>query len=135
MILLYSKLIIEQFIRLQAHGFSAEETRDYIQEHYEKKPCLDTIYRHRKSPIGKEMLEELIRQQERSILKQDTANPPLAMKYRSDLIGKMMDKLLPDLAHIESEHTEQITKIEVIWHADSKTSNKLSTSPKPTNIP
>ena len=52
------------------------------------------------------MLQELIRHQERSILKADSSDPALAMRYRSDLIGKMMDKLLPDLVY--SEHKEDV---------------------------
>jgi len=100
---LYAKIIVEEIIRLQAHGFSAEETREYLQEHYQKKPALNTIYNYRKSPIGQEILEELIRQQERSILKTDSTNPTLAMKYRSDLIGKLMDKILPTKQEIRTD--------------------------------
>lgn len=112
---LYSKIITEEIIRLQAHGFSAEETRDYLQKEYDIRPALNTIYKHRRSPVGVEMLQELIRQQERDILKSSTENRALALKYRSDLIGKLMDKLLPDLANIETSHTERIEEIKVLW--------------------
>ena len=103
---MYSKLITEEIIRLQANGFTAEETLTNLQEHHNIKPHLNTIYNHRTSPVGVEMLQELIRHQERSILKADSSDPALAMRYRSDLIGKMMDKLLPDLVY--SEHKEDV---------------------------
>ena len=102
---LYSKTVTEEIIRLQANGFSAQETRTYLQDNQQINPALNTIYKHRRSPIGQEMLQELIRHQERSILKADSTEPALAMKYRSDLIGKMMDKLMPNLNYIASEQT------------------------------
>ena len=133
---MYSRIITEEIIRLQAHGFTVKETQNYLQEHYSVKPSRNTISRHRCSPIGKEMLEELIRQQERSILKQDTESPQLAMRYRSDLIGKMMDKLLPTLANVETTHTERIEEIKVLWlKKDELTpTHKLRATPKPITI-
>ena len=114
MILLYSKLITEEIVRLQANGFSGEETRTYLKEHYEINPGINTIYRHRHSPIGLEMLNELIRHQERSILKADSNDPALAMNYRDKLIDKMMDKLMPDLNYVASD--QNINKTEAITH-------------------
>ena len=108
---LYQKSITEEIIRLQANGFSAEETRAYLKKEKDIEPALNTIYKHRRSPIGVEMLNELIRHQERSILKADSSDPSLAMKYRADLIAKMMDKILPDLTY--SEHKEDININEV----------------------
>ena len=60
------------------------------------------------------MLYELIRHQERDILKSSTEEDrELAMKYRDKLIEKLMDRLLPRLTQIESRHTEEDVKIDV----------------------
>ena len=104
---MYTKIITEEIIRLQANGFTAEETRTYLKDNYQINIGLNTVYRHRHSPIGHEMLMELIRHQERSILKADSTNPALAMKYRADLISKIADKVMPDL--IYSKHKEDVT--------------------------
>jgi hypothetical protein len=122
-ILLYSKLVTEEIIRLQANGFSAEETRTYLKENNNINPGLNTIYRHRKSPIGLEMLNELIRHQKRSILKADASDPALAMNYRDKLIGKYMDKLMPDLAYVATDTTIN-AKVEVIKHIDGLNSDE-----------
>jgi len=100
--LLYSKIIIEEIIRFQALGFSAEETRIALKDKYGKQPALNTIYKYRRSPIGQEMIEELIRHQERDILKADSENIGLAMKYRD----KLLALLLPQ--KIMSYHKEDV---------------------------
>jgi hypothetical protein len=109
---LYSKIITEEIVRLQANGFTAEETREYLKENHQISIGLNTVYRHRHSPVGVEMLQELIRHQERSILKADSTSPALAMKYRDKLIEKMINKIMPDLvyskAEVKSESTEQV---------------------------
>jgi len=107
---------------LQANGFTIKETQDYLEEHYQIKPHRNTIHAHRHSPIGQEMLHELIRHQERSILKADSNDPSLAMKYRSDLIGKMMNKLMPDLNFVASEQT--INKKEEVTHTINVTADQ-----------
>ena len=109
---MYSKIITQEIIRLQANGFTITETQAYLTEHYQINPHRNTVHAHRHSPIGVEMLQELIRHQERSILKANETNPALAMKYRSDLIGKIADKLMPDLNYTASD----INKNEVITH-------------------
>ena len=111
---LYAKTVIEEIIRLQANGFSAEETRAFLKEEKNIEPALNTIYKHRRSPIGHEMLMELIRHQERSILKADSTNPALAMKYRADLISKIADKVLPDLVYSRHEEDVNIVNRNVI---------------------
>ena len=134
---MYSKLVIEEIIRLQALGFSGEETRETLQNKFGIRPCLDTVYRHRRSPIGAEMLHELIRHQERDILKADSEGQrQIAMRYRDKLIEKLMDKLMPDLAQIESTHTERIEEIKVLWlKNESNTDNKLRTTQRATTVP
>ena len=108
---MYPKHITHEIIRLQANGFTIRETQAYLKEHYQINPHRNTVHSHRHSPIGIEMLNELIRHQERSILKADSTDPQSAMRYRADLIGKMMNKLMPDLNYVSSEQTikEEIT--------------------------
>ena len=83
---MYSKIITQRIIELQAKGFSAEETKKILLEKDGLDISVDTIYRHRKSPVGQELIAELIRQQERSIVRADSTDPPLAMKYRNELL-------------------------------------------------
>ena len=107
---MYPKIITEEIIRLQASGFTIKETQEYLHEHYQIQPHRNTVHIHRHSPIGQEMLFELIRHQQRSILKADSSDPALAMKYRSDLIGKIADKIMPDLVYSKHESDVNITE-------------------------
>jgi hypothetical protein len=83
---MYPKIITEKIIELQAKGFSAEETRSYFQQEQGLKIGLNTVYRPRKSVVGQEIADEMVRTQQRSILKQEEKNPALAMKYRNELL-------------------------------------------------
>jgi hypothetical protein len=113
---MYPKTVTSQIIHYQALGFTASETQDVLQEKFNIKPHLNTIYNHRRSPYGVEILCELIRHQERDILKCSTAEDrELAMKYRDKLIEKLMDRLLPKRfeADVKSQHTEKILHVMV----------------------
>lgn len=83
---MYPRTVTERIIELQAKGFSAEETRQAILEQNDVKICVDTIYKHRKGAVSREIADETLKQQQRSILKQDNANPELAMKFRNELL-------------------------------------------------
>jgi len=107
--LMYSKMVTEKIIEYQALGFSAEETKTAFLDKTGKAPCLNTIYKHRRSPVGMEMLRELIRHQERSILKTDNEHErALAMRYRDSLIGKLMDRLMPPVIRQEINETRTL---------------------------
>src|SRR3972149_9549354 len=105
---MYPKIVTEKIIEYQALGFSGEETREALQGKIGIHPCLNTIYAHRHSPIGIEMLHELIRHQERDILKADVDAKGLAMKYRQKMIEFIGDRVCPPVLReeIRSEHTE-----------------------------
>jgi len=83
---MYPRNITERILELQAKGFTAEETRLAIKEQNDKEIGLATIYRHRTGTASKEIADETLKQQQRSILKQEQANPQLAMKYRNELL-------------------------------------------------
>jgi hypothetical protein len=89
---MYPRQVTELIIYYQALGFSAEETRKALKEQNGININLNTIYKHRRSPIGQEMINELIRQQQRDILKADSENKPLAMKYRNELLKLLLQK-------------------------------------------
>jgi len=90
---MYPKQITERILELQAKGFSAEETRQAIKEQNGVGIALDTIYRHRKGAVSHEIAEETFKQQQRSILKQDQANPELAMRYRNELLKLLIPQI------------------------------------------
>ncbi len=92
---MYSKIIIQKIIDYQARGLSAEETKQALSERDHVKIHINTIYTLRKSPVGKEILEELIRQQERDISRADSEDRSEAMKYRNELIKIYAQILLP----------------------------------------
>lgn len=111
---MYAKTVTEKIIHYQALGFTGEETRNALQEDFGIHPCLNTVYKHRRSPVGVEMLCELIRHQERDILKaSSTEQREIAMKYRDKLIEKLMDRLFPRLTQIDSHHTQEDVTVEV----------------------
>jgi hypothetical protein len=83
---MYPKLVTEKIIELQAKGFSAEETRSYFKQEQDLNIGINTIYRHRKSVVGQEIADEMVRAQQRSIRRQEEKNPGLAMKYRNELL-------------------------------------------------
>jgi hypothetical protein len=100
--------VTEKIVEYWALGFSAEETKQALLEKFEIKVCLNTIYKHRHSLTGQDLIDELIRRQERAITKADADNPALAMKYRD----KLLEKLIPQ----RIEATGEITKTERIFH-------------------
>jgi hypothetical protein len=83
---MYARSITQRIVELQAHGFSATETQKALNEQYSINIGINTVYRHRKSDVGQEIIEELIRQQERDILKSDSDDRELAMRYRNELL-------------------------------------------------
>lgn len=93
---MYPRTVTDKIVEYWALGFSAEETRKVFKKDGVS-ICIDTIYKHRHSLSAKNLIDELLRRQERAIFKADTDNPELAMKYRDSLLRI----LLP--AHIEQK--------------------------------
>ena len=86
----YPKTVTEKIVEYWALGFSAEETRQALYDKQQVKVCLNTVYKHRHSLTAQDLIDELIRRQERAITKADAENPALAMKYRDKLLEKLM---------------------------------------------
>ena len=99
----YPKNFTEKIVELEAHGFTADETVSYFKEHGYNHVGLATVYRHRKGLLAAEITEETARQQRRSILKQDEANPQLAMKYRNELLKLLIPQRIEALTYNRSE--------------------------------
>ena len=88
-ILTFSKLITQKIIEYWGLGFTAEETVKALLDDGVK-ISLHAVYNHRKSLTAQNLIDELIRRQERAVLKADTDSPALAMKYRNELLKLLM---------------------------------------------
>jgi len=109
---MYQKAITERIVELWAHGFSAEETRQALQEQFNIKPCLDTVYKHRHSLTAQDLIDQLIRQQERAILKADTDDRELAMKYRNELLKILLPQRIEAMSY--SRQDVNVRKVEFV---------------------
>jgi hypothetical protein len=105
---MYGKTVTEAIVKYQALGFSAEETKAALLKENGIKINLNTIYTHRRSPIGQEIASELLRQQERSILKTDSSNPELAMRYRNELLKILIPQMTINLNKNINENKTEI---------------------------
>ena len=99
---MYSKEVTALILQDWAKGASAEETRNHIQEVLGVKPCLNTIYTHRNGLTAENLIDELLRQQQRDITKSD--NEKTRMYFRNELIRA----LLPHRIEALSYHKEDI---------------------------
>ncbi|MCJ7767085.1 hypothetical protein MUP79_01660 [Candidatus Bathyarchaeota archaeon] len=99
------RTITEKIVEYWALGFSAEETREALQEKQNVSICLTTIYKHRHSLTAQNLIDELIRRQERAILKADSDNPELAMKYRNELLKILVPQRIEALTFSKQEIT------------------------------
>ena len=90
---MYSKEITRLIIEDWAKGASAEETHTHLSSmDLDKVPCLNTIYKHRRNLAARELIDELLRQQERDITKQQKDKPRLALHYRNELLKILLPK-------------------------------------------
>lgn len=84
----YSKEITAVILADHAKGATAEETKKHLQDAFGLSPNLNTIYAHRKSITTAQVVDELLRQQERDITKEP--NSKIRMEYRDRLLDKLM---------------------------------------------
>lgn len=113
---MYPRTVTEKIVEYWALGFSAEETREVLIEKQGVTIALNTIYAHRHSLTAQHLVDQLIHRQERAILKADTDNPALAMKYRNELLKI----LLPQ--RVEADVRQQTTSIQLVkmWLPDNE---------------
>ena len=92
-------------------GFSAEETRKSLREHDGLTVSLNTVYKHRRSQVGREIIDELIRMQLYSIAhaagKGATAQ---ALKYRNEMLKILIPVRIESLS---IQKTETNVKVDV----------------------
>mgnify|MGYP007071603287 CR=1 FL=1 len=86
--MVYSKEVTAVILSDMARGASAEETQKHLADLYGKAPHTNTIYTHRHSITAEQIVDELIRQQQRDITKED--NSDRRMYYRDKLLDKLM---------------------------------------------
>jgi len=110
----YPKQFTEKILELEAHGFTAEETREYLQGHGYPRTGIATVYRHRKGSLADEITAETVRQQRRSILKHEEDRPELSMKYRNELLKLLIPQRIEALSYqkIEENVTVNVTENE-----------------------
>lgn len=86
--LVYSKEVTAIILADWAKGASAEETREHINNTLGVRPALNTIYTHRHSLTTQDLIDELLRQQERDLTKEQ--NSEIRMKYRNELLKLLL---------------------------------------------
>lgn len=107
--MVYSKEVTAQILADFARGASAEETHKHLLDLYGKAPCINTIYTHRKSITAEQIVDELLRQQERDITK--TSHEELRLKYRNELLKILLPQKI--LAYTKTETTNTNVNVNV----------------------
>jgi hypothetical protein len=95
--MVYSKEVTAIILSDMAKGASADETRQHLSDLFGKAPHQNTIYAHRHSITAEQIVDELLRQQERDITKEQ--NSEIRMRYRD----KLLEKLIPIKTEILSK--------------------------------
>jgi Fe2+ or Zn2+ uptake regulation protein len=111
---MYPKEITNLIVELWGLVFTAEETVKAIQERKGKHLGIATVYRKRNSLTAQNLIDELLRRQERAILKADTENPELGMKYRNELLKILLPQRIEAISrqiieHIDIEEKRNVT--------------------------
>jgi len=109
---IYPRTVTEKIVEYWALGFSAEETRQALTEKQNVAMALNTIYKHRHSLTAQTLIDELVRRQERAILKADTDDPPLAMKYRNELLKILVPQRIESYSRVDQNVNATVTSIE-----------------------
>lgn len=111
---MYPRHITQRIIELQAKGFGAYETKEYLDKEYGINIHPNTIYNHRKSPVGQEIIDELIRQQERAILRADAEDRKLAMHYRNELLKILLPQRIEAISKQVIQHIEEKRDVTIL---------------------
>jgi DNA-binding transcriptional MerR regulator len=135
---MYHRNITERIIELQAKGFSAEETRQALQEQNSINIGIATIYRHRTGAIAQEITDELIRQQQRDILRQQQTNPELALKYRNELLKLLIPvkaEILSKNLNVSQSEVKHVIEFVDPTPTSTETPNQISNALQTSLIP
>jgi hypothetical protein len=107
---MFNKQTTEKIVELWGLGFTATETVTALKDEGIT-ISLHTVYNHRRSLTAQNLIDELIRRQERAILKADADNPALAMKYRNELLRLLLPQKI--------ETDQQITQVNLATPFDA----------------
>lgn len=123
----YSKEVTALILSDWVKGASAEETRIHIAEAVGHPIGLATIYRHRHSLTTQDLIDELLRQQERDITK---AESKTALHFRNELLKILLPIRVQSISHNIDEHieTEKVLHLHM-WRPNDDPADK------PSNIP
>ena len=102
----FSKQVTHKIVEHWGLGFTAEESQKALVDDGIK-ISLHTVYNHRRSLTAQNLIDELIRRQERASLKADADHPELAMKYRSELLKILVPQRIEAVSYSEVE--EKVT--------------------------
>ncbi|TFH21656.1 hypothetical protein E4G67_05400 [Candidatus Bathyarchaeota archaeon] len=95
---MYPRNITEKILELQAKGYSAELTKEYLEDHGTPNIHLNTIYNHRRGTVSQEITDELVRQQQLDItLANQKGKRELAMKYRNELLKLLIPQRIEQM--------------------------------------
>ena len=103
---MYSKEVTSIILAEWAKGASAEETRKHLQEQLGIKPCLNTIYAHRNGLTAQQLIDELLRQQQRDITKE--LNSEVRMKYRNELLKILLPQRIESYSESYSKEEKNV---------------------------
>lgn len=125
----FSKQITEKIVEHWGLGFTAEESHKALLDNGIK-ISLHTVYNHRRSLTAQQLIDELIRRQERAILKADAEHPELAMKYRNELLKV----LVPQRIEADIQSTNREIRIVASWDNKYVEQPQTDTSPTQDNL-
>lgn len=115
---MYSKEVTTIILADFARGATAEETRQHLKDTLSIEPSLNTIYSHRHSITTEQLVDELQRQQERDITKEQ--NSEVRMKYRNELL-KILVPLRAEITSKSETVNKNLTIIKMWQPNDDST--------------
>jgi len=108
----FNKTVIQKIVYLWGLGLTAEETQKILIENNKIKISLHTIYNKRNSITAQQMIDELLRVQQRDIAAADSK--ALRMKYRNELLKILLPQRIEQKTNVNMHITgldQDINKI------------------------
>jgi len=121
----YSKEVTALILSDWAKGVTAVETQTHLRDVLGKTVSTPTIYRHRHSLTTQDLIDELLRQQERDIITVDSKK--LAMHYRNELLKILLPVRIEQLSMNINKNTSETTVKHVVELVDPDTINASDT--------
>ncbi len=122
---MYPREITKLILDLEAKGYTAELTRQWLLENRQLKIHLNTIYNHRKGPVAKEIIEQMMIQQQQDItIATQKGDYKTAMHYRNEMLKLLVPIKTEILTQQYSVSKEEI-KVEQNKPSASDFNNEL----------